>query len=675
MMKKGTIFLLIGLLLCTANYAQVCTALGQNPSTAFPVCGTTTFTQNTVPICSSAKLFVPGCSGSSTADYENKNPFWYKFTCYQAGTLSFRITPNNLGDDYDWQLYDITGRDPDAVYSDGSLVVTGNWSGSYGVTGASSSGVNFLQCASDPAANLSTFAKSPQLILGHEYLLLVSHFTNSQSGYALSFAGGTAVITDPTLPHIASAVATCDAMQVRVKLNKNMKCSSLNAAGLEFSLSPASATVTAASSAKCSNSFDMDLVVLTLSNPLPPGNYTVAISNGPDGNTLLDNCDRSIPQNESASFSILPLLPTPMDSLTKIKCAPQVLELVFKKPIKCSTIEPGGSDFTVSGPVPVTVSGASGNCVDGFTDRIFVQLTAPLQTGGTYAIHLQTGTDGNTIFDECGQESLNGAQISFVVKDTVNANFTYAITYGCQKNVVQYNHDGRNGINSWTWDFGNGIRNSSQNPMISYTNFEQKNTQLIVSNGLCSDTAAVSIFFDNLLNADFEINAIVCPNDLASIKNKTVGNVITAWDWNLGNGSTSQLKDPAAQSYPYRNTTYNQAVQLIVRNNYGCQDTAVRIIKVINNCFIAVPSAFTPNGDGLNDYLYPLNAYKALDLTFSVYNRFGQQVFTTRDWTIKWDGRFKGQGADAGTYVWLLRYTNADTGNKVEQKGSSILIR
>jgi gliding motility-associated-like protein len=58
-----------------------------------------------------------------------------------------------------------------------------------------------------------------------------------------------------------------------------------------------------------------------------------------------------------------------------------------------------------------------------------------------------------------------------------------------------------------------------------------------------------------------------------------------------------------------------------------------------------------------------------------VYNRFGQLLFQTTDWTNKWDGSFKGQGADAATYVWILQYTHVDTGKKVEQKGTTVLIR
>src|SRR5687768_3708048 len=107
-----------------ASFAQRCDGPGQTPSKAFPVCGTSTFHQTTVPICVTQDLKVPGCSNVA---YQDKNPFWYKFTCYKDGDLGFLIKPLDSGDDYDWQLYDITGRDPNDVFTDASLIVTGNW--------------------------------------------------------------------------------------------------------------------------------------------------------------------------------------------------------------------------------------------------------------------------------------------------------------------------------------------------------------------------------------------------------------------------------------------------------------------------------------------------------------------------------------------------------------------
>jgi gliding motility-associated-like protein len=95
----------------------------------------------------------------------------------------------------------------------------------------------------------------------------------------------------------------------------------------------------------------------------------------------------------------------------------------------------------------------------------------------------------------------------------------------------------------------------------------------------------------------------------------------------------------------------------------------------LKSCYIAVPNAFTPNGDGLNDYLYPLNAFKADHLEFKVYNRLGQLLFTSNDWSQEWDGTFKGEPQAAGVFVWTLKYSLRDTGKQFFKKGSTVLIR
>ena len=88
-----------------------------------------------------------------------------------------------------------------------------------------------------------------------------------------------------------------------------------------------------------------------------------------------------------------------------------------------------------------------------------------------------------------------------------------------------------------------------------------------------------------------------------------------------------------------------------------------------------MPTAFTPNNDGLNDYLYPLNAYKANNLHFMVYNRFGQLIFHSEDWTKKWDGKLKGIQQPSGVYVWTLAYDDADTKKHIFKQGTTVLIR
>ncbi|HEY5406110.1 MAG TPA: PKD domain-containing protein, partial [Ginsengibacter sp.] len=503
-------------------YSQTCTTLGQNPSTAFPVCGTTYFGQTTVPICQNNTIPVPGCGANNGPPYADKNPFWYRFTCFTAGTLGFLITPNDLGDDYDWQLFDITGvSNPNNVYTNPSLFVVGNWSGSFGLTGASAAGNTFIQCASDPAANIPRFSKMPVLQQGHIYLLLVSHFDDTQSGYTLSFGGGTASITDPKLPDLQSVKPSCDAGKIFVKLNKKMKCSSLAANGSDFSISPRTASITGAIGIGCSNGFDTDSLMLIMSNPLPPDNYIITIKNGSDGNTLLDNCDRQIPVGNNIPFVISPLLPTPLDSLTPFACAPTSLQLVFKKNILCNSIAIDGSDFIVTGSTPVSVVSARGNCVDEESNVINVILSGPIVTKGNYQIKLVKGTDGNTVIDECGQETPEGSILNFATSDTVSADFTYKIFQSCFIDSVAVFHDGRNGVNQWFWNLDYSGTSTLQNTVAYFTTFGMKQIKLSVSNGVCSDTVIKTINLDNTLKAAFETNNILCPEDTASFINNS----------------------------------------------------------------------------------------------------------------------------------------------------------
>ncbi|MEO5967214.1 MAG: PKD domain-containing protein, partial [Ferruginibacter sp.] len=504
MKQSRKLFLIfIGLSFIFQVRAQQCTTLGQNTGTAFPVCGTTVFTQTTVPVCGVRSVPSPCANGP----YEDKNPFWYKFTCFASGTLSFNISPLGANEDYDWQLFDITGRDPSEVYTNSSLLVASNWSAEFGSTGASSAGSTLVLC---DGPGIPLFTGMPTLLVGHEYILLVSHFSNTQSGYTLSFCGGTAVITDPLEPKMAEASAFCDGKQITIKLNKEMRCNSIAPNGSDFKINYALTSIISATGNDCSSAFEVESVTLTLSNPLPAGNYIITIKKGSDGNTLKDVCDRTIPEDDTIPVTIFPILPTPLDSLTKHNCAPNKLELIFSKPIRCNSIDADGSDFKVTGPYPVNVISAAGDCVNGLTKKITVNLSQPLFTGGTFRIVL-----AGTIIDECGSTSIIGQFLPFILKDTVSADFSAQQKTGCILDTINYSHNGNHGVNEWLWTFDTDRQSTIRNPQIYYSTSGPKQTKLIVSNGFCRDTLSKTIELPERINAAFEATKYVCPDDLA----------------------------------------------------------------------------------------------------------------------------------------------------------------
>lgn len=87
---------------------------------------------------------------------------------------------------------------------------------------------------------------------------------------------------------------------------------------------------------------------------------------------------------------------------------------------------------------------------------------------------------------------------------------------------------------------------------------------------------------------------------------------------------------------------------------------------------VGVPTAFSPNMDGNNDLLFVLGSVENLD--FSIYNRWGQQVFKTTDRTKGWDGKFNGQPLNAGVFAYRLS-GKLPNGAPVEQKGNITLVR
>ncbi len=679
--SKSIFLLLLLQTLVVSGYSQACTALGQNPGSAFPVCGTNFFTQTTVPACGGTRIPTP--CGNDGATYSDVNPFWYKFTCYATGTLGFVITPKSLGDDYDWQLFDITGRIATDVYTDGNLIVSANWSGSPGATGASPAGKNPYECASDPRSNVNTFSTMPTIIAGHDYLLLISHFddaTHTQSGYDLSFPvgsqGGTASIVNPLVPKMVAGYGACNGTEVVIALNKRINCNSIAANGSDFSITGSNpVTIVSATGNGCTSGFDGDTIILKLSKILLGGNYTITAKTGSDGNSLVDNCSNSLAVGESINFKFLSALPTPLDSISPVICITDSLQLVFSKPLNCSSIATDGSDFQITGPVPVSVKSAKGVCSNGVSSVIQLMLSAPIKVNGTFTITLKIGTDNNTLIDECGFVTPAGSTLSFTTKNIVTADFQSRVGPGCKSDTLTLTHTGTGNATNWQWSIDGTTVSIVKNPVIISRAFGDHRVRLFTNNGSCSDSASIAFVFpDHTVKAAFAALDSLCPTDALTFIDSSKGNPL-AWDWHFGNGNSSTSQSPAPQLYPLTGRFTDYTARLTVKNNFNCLDTAYKIITVLASCYIAVPSAFTPNGDGLNDYLYPLNAFKAANFNFRVYNRYGQVIFESTNPFRKWDGRVNGIPQGSGTYVWTLQYVHKDTGLPVFMNGTTVLIR
>ena len=107
----------------------------------------------------------------------------------------------------------------------------------------------------------------------------------------------------------------------------------------------------------------------------------------------------------------------------------------------------------------------------------------------------------------------------------------------------------------------------------------------------------------------------------------------------------------------------------------GCMgEDAIKVTVFKTQPDFFIPTAFTPNGDGKNDILKPIAVGIASIKFFSVYNRFGQLLFTTKEFGKGWDGLFNNTAQPSGTYIFTAQGVDY-TGKIVDKRGTSVLIR
>jgi gliding motility-associated-like protein len=151
-----------------------------------------------------------------------------------------------------------------------------------------------------------------------------------------------------------------------------------------------------------------------------------------------------------------------------------------------------------------------------------------------------------------------------------------------------------------------------------------------------------------------------------------------------GAGASKYLWKPAFglsdSTIPNPSAVYTQpANQLLYTfigyNDAGCRDSITLRIRVFSGGpTVYVPTAFTPNGDGLNETLKPTLAGMRELSFFRVFNRYGEMIFNTTSPYDEWDGRVKNQNQSSGLFIWMVQAVDYD-GKTVQAKGTTMLIR
>ena len=247
---------------------------------------------------------------------------------------------------------------------------------------------------------------------------------------------------------------------------------------------------------------------------------------------------------------------------------------------------------------------------------------------------------------------------------------SFEIINRCDSGYVRFKNTSILSSNSspdFIWDFDDGTTSTDIHPVHSFTEPRQYTIKLKLNNAVSclQDSASTDFVFETFI--------IHAPPSQTIL----VGQTVPLWvdgrgvkyKWSPATWlSDTAAKNPIAQ--PLNDISY----KITVTNKDGCISQDSVFIKVLPLEDIYVPAAFTPNNDGKNDILRPWYSGKLELLEFSLFNRWGERVFTTSQRGSGWNGKVSGLLQSPGVFAWIIRVKDPQ-GNKIIRNGTSTLIR
>ncbi len=263
-----------------------------------------------------------------------------------------------------------------------------------------------------------------------------------------------------------------------------------------------------------------------------------------------------------------------------------------------------------------------------------------------------------TVSDGCSKPAVDTSTV--IINPGSTGQFHGTPKEGCEPLSTAFSATSNNGI-TYAWNFGDGHTGSENMTSNTYTTPGVFDVTLTITTAAGCKTIIDSIAYITIHpkpTANFETAPISSPsvsfNDLSTV-------IITNWSWNFGDLTstldTSSIKNPTYQ-YPGAGTN---TITLFVMNQFGCIDSTAKSITIIDNFEFYAPSAFSPDGNDVNDIFLPKGiAYDASTFRMMIFDRWGNLIFYSDDNTKGWDGRANHgtQIAEIDVYVWKVELTD-----------------
>jgi gliding motility-associated-like protein len=279
--------------------------------------------------------------------------------------------------------------------------------------------------------------------------------------------------------------------------------------------------------------------------------------------------------------------------------------------------------------------------------------TNPPQTT-LVASDLHTGIYDVTVTDQNGCTAITSASVGYIAAPVIS---TGCVPEHCRNmdGAATVISGGGSGHYTYFWNTGDTTRSISDLHRGTYT--------VTVDDGYCTANATVVVPGTPVPLAGFTVypNSLTIDDGPVLFSDYSTGNIID-WNWILGDGSGNDIP---SFYHKYQDTGI-YIVTLIITDSAGCSDTATDMVHVRDIFTFYIPNAFTPNGDGMNEFFTPygINVDPSY-FEMSIFNRWDNLVYHTNRWlgthAEPWNGTMNNSGgpgeapSDSYTYKIILK--------------------
>jgi gliding motility-associated-like protein len=685
-------------------------AIGQSSdcNTALSVCNSVYVEDNSPAGTGSVMEIAPG-SCQTSGEF---NSSWYVFTVQEDGDFSFILEPNDLNDDYDWSLFNITENGCAGINTGASPEVSCNsyglFFGPQGATGISTAMGGSGNSNGPGDINGPIFNADVPVQAGEVYALVVMNYSATLNGYTLDFSSSDVPIFDEEPPTITGYTLDCNQSGVVFTLSESVVAAELIPANISFTLNGTNYPITGVVdfALPYANSFTVEII--GLNGQQGTGVFTF------DG-SISDVCGNPI----SLTYEVeLPGNPQPVVTIEEA-CNGEngVITFEFLNAPDCHTFELNnntviGADcdgFTAENLAPgnytITAINTTNNCesllelevtdiplsIDVGIDQALCDMNTQLEavfSGGTLNWNPQA-----ELFFSSPNQALTSVSATtpgtYLISATVNSNgctltddveVTFNYPPELEISVVNQNCQG-------LCD-GTVIVESLNQSITATLNGQTLVGDSVVFTGLCAGSYAPFVQFSEICFADYDVdvsllssldvdfNADPWETDVQQTEINFSGIVSGAdsIEWLIEPGGFTSNEESWSLELPALATNYT--VQLFGFDDFGCIQYAEAQVLVRDAFHVFVPNAFTPDGDGVNEVFKPQFSYPPEDYEFRIFDRWGNTVFSSTNHEEGWIGNVDGGSyyTQADHYIWIMRAKGL--GPDIQEfKGSVTVIR